>query len=73
MKHTMHKCQSLIEDGNLEGLTTALSELESLEDLQGEYTEQLEIEQTLLISKITELGQEVLNTSPPFSRRSSGH
>lgn len=60
----------MIDDGNLEGLSTALSELESLEDTQEEYLLQLETEQTLLINKIKELGQEFLN-SPSCNRRSS--
>ncbi|KAH0975950.1 hypothetical protein GBA52_017849 [Prunus armeniaca] len=72
MKQMMLKFQSLIEDGNLEGLSTAMSELEALEDTQEEYMVQLETEQTLLLNKIKELGQEILNSSPSFSRRSSG-
>jgi hypothetical protein len=72
MKQTMNKFQSLIEGGNLEGLSAALIDIESLEDMQEEYMVQLETEQMLLINKITELGQEVLNTSPSLSRRSSG-
>lgn len=70
MKQTIIKLQSMIDDGNLEGLSTALSELESLEDTQEEYLLQLETEQTLLINKIKELGQEFLN-SPSCNRRSS--
>lgn len=72
MKQTMMKFQSLIEDGNLEGLSTAMSELESLEDTQEEYMVQLETEQALLLNKIKELGQEMLDLSPSLSRRSSG-
>lgn len=73
MKQMMIKFQSFIEDCNLEGLATALSELESLEDLQEEYMVQLETEQMLLINKIKELGQEFLSSSPSLSRRSSGY
>lgn len=72
MKQTMMKFQSLIEDGNLEGLSTAMSELESLEDTQEEYMVQLETEQALLLNKIKELGQEMFDSSPSLSRRSSG-
>lgn len=72
MKQTMNKFHSLIEDGNLEGLSAGLSDIENLEDMQEEYMVQLETEQMLLINKITELGQEVFNTSPSLSRRSSG-
>ncbi|KAF3438565.1 hypothetical protein FNV43_RR21328 [Rhamnella rubrinervis] len=73
MKHTMIKFQSLIEESNLEGVSTSLSELESLEDMQEEYMVQLETEQMLLLNKIKELGQEILNSSPSMSRRSSGN
>ncbi|XP_008240261.1 PREDICTED: synaptotagmin-4 [Prunus mume] len=72
MKQMMMKFQSLIEDGNLEGLSTAMSELEALEDTQEEYMVQLETEQTLLLNKIKELGREIFNSSPSLSRRSSG-
>lgn len=64
----MKKFRSLIEDENLEGLTTTLSELESLEDTQEGYITQLETEQMLLLSKINELGREIINSS---SRASS--
>ncbi|KAJ7970373.1 putative Synaptotagmin [Quillaja saponaria] len=72
MKQMMNKLQSLIEDNNLEGLSTAVSELESLEDMQENYIGQMETEQMLLINKIKELGQEIFNSSP-LSRRSSGN
>lgn len=72
MKQMMTKFQSLIEERNLEGLSTSLSELQSLEDMQEDYMVQLETEQTLLVNKITELGQEIFNMSPSLSRRSSG-
>lgn len=71
MKQALVKFQSLIEDGNLEELSAALSEIESIEDMQEEYMIQLETEQMLLINKITELGQEVFSSSPPLSRMSS--
>lgn len=67
----MIKFRSLIEDGNLEGLSTTLSELETLEDTQEGYVAQLETEQMLLLSKIKELGQEIINSSPSLSRRNS--
>lgn len=73
MKQLMIKFQSLINTGNVEELSTALSELESLEDMQEEYMVQLETEQMLLLNKIKELGQEILNSSPSLSRRSSGN
>ena len=70
MKQMLVKFQSLIEDGNLEELSAALSEIESIEDMQEEYMIQLETEQMLLINKITELGQEVFSSSS-LSRISS--
>ncbi|XP_057952419.1 synaptotagmin-5 [Malania oleifera] len=71
MKQMMIKFQSLIEDSNVEELSTTLSELESLEDIQDEYIVQLETEQMLLVNKINELGQEIFNSSPSSKRRCS--
>ncbi|XP_019457985.1 PREDICTED: extended synaptotagmin-1-like isoform X2 [Lupinus angustifolius] len=71
IKQMMIKCRSMIDDGNLEGLSTTLSELETLEDTQGGYIVQLETEQMLLLSKIKELGQEILSSSHSLSRRFS--
>lgn len=73
MKQMMVKFQSLIDDDNLEELSTALSELETLEDSQEEYMVQLETEQMLLLNKIKELGQEIINSSPSINRRSPGN
>jgi len=67
MREMLKKFRSLIEDGNLEGLTTTLSELESLEDTMEGYVAQLETEQMLLLSKIKDLGQEFLNSSSSLS------
>ena len=72
MKQSMIKLQSLIEDGNLEGLSTVWSEMQSLEDIQEEYTVQLETEQMLLLNKIKQLGQEIMSSSSSLSTRSSG-
>ncbi|CAL5186561.1 unnamed protein product [Lathyrus oleraceus] len=71
IKQMMIKFRSLIEDGNLEGLSATLSELETLEDTQEGYVSQLETDQILLFSKIKELGQEIINSSPSLSRRNS--
>ncbi|KAI8528683.1 hypothetical protein RHMOL_Rhmol12G0166600 [Rhododendron molle] len=71
MKEMMVKFQSLIEEGNIDVLSTSLSELESLHDMQDEYMVQLETEQMLLLAKINELGQEIFNASPTLSRGSS--
>ncbi|KAJ0106114.1 hypothetical protein Patl1_19137 [Pistacia atlantica] len=73
MKQMINKFQSMIDDSNIEGLSTALSELETLEDTQEEYMAQLETEQMLLLNKIKELGQEIFNSSPSISRKSSGN
>jgi len=72
MKQLMIKFQSLIEEGSLDGLSTALSEMQSLEDMQEEYMVQIETEQMLLLNKIKELGQEIMSSSSSLSRRSSG-
>lgn len=71
MKQTMIKFQSLIEDGELEELWASMSELEHLQEAQEEYMNLLETEQMLLLNKINELGQELLNSSPSLSRRAS--
>ena len=71
MKQNMIKFQSLIEDGNLEGLSASLSELETLHDAQEQYISQVEMEQMLLLNKINELGQEVLNSPAPLIRRAT--
>lgn len=71
MKQMMIKFRSLIDDGNLEGLSASLAELESLHDVEEECILQLETEQTLLLKKINELAQEIFNTSPSLSRKSS--
>ncbi|KAI9173502.1 hypothetical protein LWI28_002309 [Acer negundo] len=70
MKQMMIKIQSLVDEGNVDCISTALSELESLEETQEEYMVQLENEQMLLINKIKELGQEMFNSSPSPSRSS---
>ncbi|KAK7251614.1 hypothetical protein RIF29_34960 [Crotalaria pallida] len=63
IKEMLMKCRCLIEEGNLEGLSTILNELETLEDTQEGYITQLESEQMLLTSKIRELGNEILSSS----------
>lgn len=73
MKVMLAKFQSQIEDGNLEGLATIASEMESMEDLQEEYMLQLETEQMLLLNKIKELGQEIFDSTlqqPTLSTKS---
>ncbi|KAF8399118.1 hypothetical protein HHK36_014983 [Tetracentron sinense] len=69
MRQTLTKFQALFGDGDLEGISLALSEIESLEDVQEEYMVQLETENTLLVNKITELGQEIFISSPSPSHK----
>lgn len=63
MKQMMIKLQSLVDDNDQEGLSTSLHELESLHETQEDFMLQLETEQGLLLNKINELGQEILNSS----------
>lgn len=71
MKQLFVKLQSSVEANNTEELSSTLSELQSLEDSQEQYMLQLETERTLLLNKISDLGQELLNSSPNISRRIS--
>lgn len=64
MRQSMTKFKALVDDGDLEALSLALSEMEDLEDVQEEYMVQLETEETLLINKISELGNEINKSSP---------
>ena len=59
----LNKFHGLVGDGDLEGLSLALSEVDSIEDAQEEYMLQLEREKTLLIDKISELGHEISRTT----------
>lgn len=63
MRDMVKKLQGQIEDGDLEALSLALSEVESVEDEQEEYMIQLEREKFMMINKINELGHEVTRTS----------
>ena len=63
MKELVMRCQSAVEEGNVEGVSGMLSELQSLEDLQEDYMVQLETEQSLLVNKIKLLGDEIFNSS----------
>ncbi|GKV23557.1 hypothetical protein SLEP1_g33266 [Rubroshorea leprosula] len=70
IKQSITKLQSLIEDGNIEGLSTALTDLEALGYEREKNMVQLENEQMLLLDKIKDLGQEISNSSPSSSRSS---
>lgn len=64
MKQTMMKIRSLIEDENYEEASMILNDLESLHEVEEECIVQLETEQMLLLNKINQLGQEIINASP---------
>ncbi|KAG6515442.1 hypothetical protein ZIOFF_025854 [Zingiber officinale] len=67
IRDVVKKLQGLVEDGDLEALSLAFSEVESAEDEQEEYMIQLEREKFMMINKINELGHEITRTasSPP--------
>ncbi|KAL0393415.1 UNVERIFIED_CONTAM: Multiple C2 and transmembrane domain-containing protein 1 [Sesamum latifolium] len=71
MKEMMIKLRSQVDENDLEGVSKSLTELESLHDTQEEFMVQLETEQTLLIDKVNELGQEIFNASPTLHRTST--
>ncbi|KAK9714101.1 hypothetical protein RND81_06G071700 [Saponaria officinalis] len=71
MKQMLIKVQSMARAEDLEELSSTLTELQSLEHTQEEYMLQLETERMLLLNKINDLGQELLNSSPALSRRTS--
>ncbi|KAL6501625.1 MYF24 [Orobanche gracilis] len=68
IKEMMMKLRSQVDDDDLEAVSRALSDLESLHVSQEEYMVQLETEQRLLINKVNELGQEIFNSTPPLNR-----
>ncbi|PKA54117.1 Synaptotagmin-4 [Apostasia shenzhenica] len=63
MREMLKKIQGLIDDGDLDGLSSALSEAENAEYEQEEYMLLLEKERTLLIDKISDLGREISRTT----------
>ncbi|CAI0400950.1 unnamed protein product [Linum tenue] len=71
LKQMMGKLKSSVEGGNLDAVSLALSEMESVAEAQEEYMVQLETEQILLLNKIKELGEEIINAPPVLERRSS--
>ncbi|KAG1334777.1 synaptotagmin-5 [Cocos nucifera] len=68
IREILKKLQNFVGDGDLEGLSLALSEVESTEDVQEEYMLQLEREKELLIHRISELGREISRTSSAPSK-----
>ncbi|XP_051137774.1 synaptotagmin-5-like isoform X2 [Andrographis paniculata] len=71
VKELMSKLRSQIEEGDVDRVLESLSELETLQDTQEEFMVQLEMEQMLMLNKVNELGQEILNSSSPLSRATS--
>ncbi|KAL0906439.1 hypothetical protein M5K25_024934 [Dendrobium thyrsiflorum] len=63
MREILKNHQGLVADGQLEGLSSALNELESAEDAQEDYILSLEREKTLLVNKINDLGHEIMRSS----------
>lgn len=63
MRETLKKLQGLVNDGDMESLSLALSELEIAEDSQEDYIIFLEREKTLLVNKINDLGHEIMRSS----------
>lgn len=63
MRGVLKKLKGLVEEGDLDALSNALNEIESAEDAQQEYMDQLERERSLLIGKIGELDHEINRTS----------
>ncbi|XP_058088703.1 uncharacterized protein LOC131235526 isoform X2 [Magnolia sinica] len=65
-KEIIMKFRGLVEEGDLEGLSLALSEIEGVEYMHGGYMVQLEREKSLLIEKINELDHEInVSTASP--------
>ncbi|KAL6007485.1 hypothetical protein ACLOJK_032983 [Asimina triloba] len=69
VKQVITKFRSLVEEGDLEGLSLTLSEMEGAEDMRGGYMVQLEREKSLLINKINELDREINKVSSSSSRK----
>ncbi|KAG0495488.1 hypothetical protein HPP92_000179 [Vanilla planifolia] len=63
MREMLKKVQGLVNEGDLEGLSLAISEMESAEDAREEYLLLLEREKALLVNKISDLGHEILRSS----------
>lgn len=63
MKEMLKKLQGLVDEGDLERLSPALSELESAGGMLEEYILLLEREKALLVNKINDLGHEIMRSS----------
>lgn len=71
MQECMRRSRESIEDGNIDGFESAFNELENVENIQAEYILQLEREKYLLLSKISELDQEMSRSMSAPVKRSS--
>ncbi|KAI3920777.1 hypothetical protein MKW98_005603 [Papaver atlanticum] len=72
MRQVLRRLRRLVDDADVEALSLAVSEMESIQEVEEDYMVQLESEQSLLINKIGELGQEMYKCSPSPSRKNSG-
>lgn len=63
MKELLKKLEELVDEGDLEGLSLTVSELETAEDTQEEHILLLEREKAMLINKIKELGHEIMRSA----------
>lgn len=64
MRNQLKKVQDLVDDGDLDGLSTFLSEVETSENTQEEYILRLEKERSLLLNKINDLRHEISKINP---------
>ncbi|KAI3946455.1 hypothetical protein MKX01_017671 [Papaver californicum] len=73
MRQVLRRLRRLVDDADVEALSLAVSEMESIQEVEEDYMVQLESEQSLLINKIGELCQEMYKASSPSpSRKNSG-
>ncbi|KQK02519.1 extended synaptotagmin-1 [Brachypodium distachyon] len=64
MRDSLKKCAGLVDEGgDAEAVSLALTEVEGVQDEQELYIQQLEREKAVLLSKIHELGSEIIRTS----------
>ncbi|KAK1301656.1 hypothetical protein QJS10_CPB12g00356 [Acorus calamus] len=71
IRETVKNFRGLVDQGDLEGLSLALGEIEGIEEVQEEYMLQLEREKMLLLEKIRNLALEI-NQAPLPLRKNSG-
>ncbi|RZC58060.1 hypothetical protein C5167_005365 [Papaver somniferum] len=71
MRQVLRRLRRLVDDADVEALSLAVSEMERIQEVEEDYMVQLESEQSLLINKIGELGQEMYKCSPSPRRKNS--